>query len=318
MKQISILAVAAIFAATLAMAQTPPTPPVPPVPPVAPMPHMPAMHGGYLGIGVQEIDASRAKELKLAEERGVEVTAVVENSPAAKAGLKEHDAVLQYNGECVEGVEQFVRMVRETPPGRQAKLLISRGGADQTIAVTLAKRDFPGEMHRFGRQMGLQMERQFGPGSKFQRDMEKLQEEMESREWPVPHMPEGPMGWKSTMSGIEAEPLSGQLAGFFGVKQGVLVRAVTKGSAAEKAGIQAGDVITKVGATDVARPREVFRLMRQAEPGATVPVTVFRNKRQLTLNITPEQKPSGFPGMGRTHRQPLPGHNFLPGRLVTM
>lgn len=314
MKQISIFVVSAIFAATLAVAQTPPTPPVPPAPPVPAMNWHDWGRGSYLGIGVQEIDAARAKGLKLPEERGVEVTAVVEDSPAAKAGLKEHDAVLQYNGERVEGVEQFVRMVRETPPGRQVKLLIRRGGADQTIAVTLAKRDFPREMQRLGEQMG----RQFGPGSKFQRDMEKLQEELGSRDWQIPDMPEGPMGWKSTTSGIEAEALSGQLAGFFGVKQGVLVRTVAEGSAAEKAGIQAGDVITKVGATDVTRPNEVFRLIRHTEPGKTVPVTVFRNKQQLTLSVTPEQKPAGSPGPGRIHRQPLPGHGFLSGRLVTM
>jgi serine protease Do len=317
MKQISIFVVLAIFAAAPAMAQTPPTPPVPPdalTPPVPPMNWNDWGKGSYLGIGVQEIDAARAKDLKLPEESGVEVTAVVEDSPAAKAGLKEHDAVLQFNGERVAGVEQFVRMVRQTPPGRQVKLLIRRGGADQTIAVTLAKRDFPREMQRFGEQMG----RQFGPGSKFQRDMEKLQEELGSHDWQIPDMPEGPMGWRSTTSGIEAESLSGQLAGFFGVKQGVLVRAVTKGSAAEKAGIQAGDVITKVGATDVTRPNEVSRLIRQTESGGTVPVTVFRNKQQLTLSVTPGPKPARSRGTGHIHRQPLQRHDFVPGRLVTM
>jgi serine protease Do len=314
MKQILILVVLAIFAATLATAQTPPIPPVPPVPPVPPMNWNDWGKGSYLGVGVQEIDAAQAKDLKLPEERGVEVTAVVEDSPAAKAGLKEHDVVLQYNGERVEGVEQFVRMVRETPPGRQVKLLVSRDGADQTIAVTLAKRDFQHEMQRFGEQMG----HQFGPGSKFQRDMEKLREDLGSRDWHFPDMPEGPLGWRSTTFGIEAESLSGQLAGFFGVKQGVLVRAVTKGSAAEKAGIQAGDVVTKVGATEVSRPNEISRLIRQTESGKTVPVTVFRNKQQLTLAVTPEPRPASSRGTGRIRTQPLLKHEFFPGRLVVM
>src|ERR1700760_2549139 len=54
--------------------------------------------GSYLGIGIQEITAERAKALKLREEAGVEVTRVAPDSPAEKAGLKEGDVVLQYNG----------------------------------------------------------------------------------------------------------------------------------------------------------------------------------------------------------------------------
>src|SRR6185295_11870051 len=62
----------------------------------------------YLGVGVVEIDsAERAKALHLKDEQGVEVRCVDPNSPAAKAGLKEGDVVLEYNGQRVEGGEQF-------------------------------------------------------------------------------------------------------------------------------------------------------------------------------------------------------------------
>ena len=76
----------------------------------------------FLGIGVKEILADRAKELKLKEEAGVEVTRVEEGSPAEQAGLKVGDAVLEYQGNRVEGAEQFVRLVRETPAGRQVRV----------------------------------------------------------------------------------------------------------------------------------------------------------------------------------------------------
>src|SRR5512139_2437444 len=62
----------------------------------------------YLGVGVAEINADRAKALKLKEERGVEITRVEDDSPAAKAGLKVGDVVLEYNGQRLEGTEQFV------------------------------------------------------------------------------------------------------------------------------------------------------------------------------------------------------------------
>ena len=54
-------------------------------------------------MGIQEIDSNRAKELKLPEEAGVEVTRIAPNSPAEKAGIKTGDVVTQYNGQRVEG-----------------------------------------------------------------------------------------------------------------------------------------------------------------------------------------------------------------------
>ena len=54
------------------------------------------------------------------------------------------------------------------------------------------------------------------------------------------------MSWRSSIVGIEAESLDSQLAEYFGVKEGVLVRSVVRGSAAEKSGLRAGDVIVKI------------------------------------------------------------------------
>src|ERR1700677_667059 len=100
----------------------------------------PFVGGTYLGVNIAEIEASRAKELKLKEDYGVEITRVEENSPAEKAGVKAGDVVLEYNGQRVEGMEQFGRMVRETPAGREVKLTISREGAPQTLTATLGSR----------------------------------------------------------------------------------------------------------------------------------------------------------------------------------
>ena len=94
----------------------------------------------YLGINVAEVDASRAKELKLKEERGVEIKRVEPGSPAEKAGLKERDVVLEYNGQRVEGTEGFIRMVRETPVGRTARIEISRDGNTQSVTATIGQR----------------------------------------------------------------------------------------------------------------------------------------------------------------------------------
>ena len=61
------------------------------------------------------------------------------------------------------------------------------------------------------------------------------------------------MSWRSSVAGIEAESLDSQLAEYFGVKEGVLVRSVVRGSAAEKSGLRAGDVIVKVDDTRISK-----------------------------------------------------------------
>lgn len=268
----------------LAALQAPPAHPLPPGAPAPPAPplerHFEAFQafaggGSYLGVGFREIDSERAKALKLSDEHGVEITAVTEGSPAEKAGIKVGDVVLEYNGHRVEGTEQLMRLVRETPPGRQVKLLISRNGATQTITATIGERKGPG----------------FYLDPKWQKDMGKLQDELRNLKFRIemPDIPRAMMSWRSAMLGVEAEALSSQLAEFFGVKEGVLVRSVNKGSAAEKAGIKAGDVIVKVDTEKVSSPSEVTSAIRSVRSKKTFPVTVVRNRQETTLSVTLEE-----------------------------
>ena len=233
---------------------------------------MPSFPGAssYLGVGVAEVDDQRAKELKLKEERGVEIRKVEEGSPAGKAGLKEHDVVLEYNGQPVEGIESFIRMVRETPVGRTAKMLISRDGATQTITARVGQRKDAGHTFTFTVP-------------------------------PIPPIPPMPpidvprplMATRTTRIGVETESLSGQLSEFFGVKDGVLVRAVDKDSPAEKAGLKAGDVIVKVDDEKVSRPNEVSEALRSAWEKKSIPVLVVRNKKEVTLNLELPERSGG-------------------------
>jgi len=223
------------------------------------------LHSGgttYLGVNLAEVNADRARELKLKEPYGVEITRVEEGSPAEKAGLKSGDVVLEYNGQRVEGMEQFGRLVHETPAGREAKLLISRAGVTQSMSATL------------GTRKGKTLTGNF-PGIAI----------------PEIHLPDIPQiftAWRSPMLGVEAESLGSQLAAYFGVKDGVLVRAVIKDSAAEKAGIKAGDVITKIDATSVTTPSEVSGAVRSASAKKTFPVELVREHKDMTINVNIE------------------------------
>src|SRR5215469_9815198 len=61
----------------------------------------------YLGVDIRDVTPERASALKLKEERGVEITMVDADAPAGKAGLREHDVILAFNGTAVEGEEQL-------------------------------------------------------------------------------------------------------------------------------------------------------------------------------------------------------------------
>ncbi len=241
--------------------------------------------GSYIGVNLAEIDNERAKALKLSDVHGVEITRVEENSPAAKAGLKVGDVVLEYNGQRVEGMEQFGRFVRETPAGREVKLVLSRGGNVQTVPVTVGTRK---DMLRSGVYTF--------PGF----DMKDF-----SVNIPEIHIPDFPRSFSSSQSGmlgVEAESLNSQLAEVFGVKEGVLVRWVAKDSAAEKAGIHAGDVLTKVDGESISDPTEMARAIRSARAKKTFDVQLVRERREMTVNVTIERAEAPAPARTRVVR----------------
>lgn len=237
-----------------------------PDPPPEPRPLIVAgASGSYLGVGVVEITPERARTLNLKDEHGVEITRVEEDSPASKSGLKAGDVVLEYNGQRVEGVDQFMRLVRETPPGREVKLALNRGGSLQQLSVrTIARKAWL--------------------SSKFGEHAVELPR-IEVPDIRIPDVPRAFMSWRSSFLGIEGESLDSQLAEFFGVREGVLVRSVVKGSAAEKAGLRAGDVIVRVDDTKVATPREISTAVRSARSRKSVTVTAVRERRETAFNL---------------------------------
>jgi len=93
----------------------------------------------------------------------------------------------------------------------------------------------------------------------------------------------------SAMVGFEGEALNPQLAEYFGVKEGVLVRAVTSNSTAEKAGFKAGDVIIKIDNEKVTTPKEISSILQSARAKKTLPVTVMRRQKEVVLNVMLEE-----------------------------
>lgn len=226
----------------------------------------------WLGVVLTDIDSEKAKELKLASENGVLVKIVSEDSPAAKAGLMKDDVIVEFAGEKVRSAAQLSRLVRETPSGRSASLVVNRAGKTQTLTAKL-ETQHAGPMPMAGATL---------PPEDFT--------------IPVPPMPPGagrkfnvfiPRGARLGISGDDLTP---QLAEFFGVKQGkgVLVREVIVGTAAEKAGLKAGDVIVAVDGQEVESVGKLRRALAEGKTEAEkrkATINIVRDKREQTLTV---------------------------------
>jgi len=226
---------------------------------------------GWLGVQIADVDAENVKELKLPAERGVLITEVEADSPAAKAGLKANDVVTEYNGQRIESATQFRRMVRESLAGRAVQLTVWRDGRAQPLAVTLGNsRDRVASIFTFA-----------GPRSTFNFDGDMFRFDT----------PSFFVSSRSPLLGISAEDIKGQLGAYFGAPggEGILVREVNAGSPAEKAGMKAGDVITKFNDERVKSLNELREKLRAKREQKTVSIGVLRKGAEVALHVEIEQ-----------------------------
>jgi S1-C subfamily serine protease len=225
---------------------------------------------GYLGVGTRDVDNDSVARLKLKEARGAEVVTVDHDAPAAKAGLRMHDVIVQMNNQPVEGEAQLGRMLREVPPGRAITLLVSRDGQQQSFTITLVDRSTL-EADAWSQHIPVEPD------------------EDDSLTLPAPRSGFGSgflssLGMNPSYTGLEVDMLGPQLADYFGVHdgQGLLVKRVDDNSPGSAAGLRAGDVITKVNGRIVATPSQWFRTIH-ANRGKQVELTVMRDHKENTV-----------------------------------
>ncbi len=94
---------------------------------------------GYLGVSIQPLTPDLAEEFGLKNGSGALVAAVSPGTPAEKAGLKEGDVVVEFEGKKVEDSRQLRLMVAQTPPGAQVRFKVMREGKERQVSATLAE-----------------------------------------------------------------------------------------------------------------------------------------------------------------------------------
>jgi serine protease Do len=241
--------------------------------------------GGYLGVQTVDVTKDNFSKFGLREVRGVAVEKVVENSPAAQAGLQDNDVIVRFNGEEITSVRKLTRLISEVAPDHRARITVLRGGSEREVTATL------------GRRQGTAL-----TSGTFRTTVPAV-----PRAPSVPRVYAPPGGTVVTPEvyrdffslpgrqiGVGVSTLTKQLGDHFGVAdgKGLLINNVRENSAAAKAGLRAGDVIVEVEGKAVGTMGELTRAINEKKEG-DVSLTIIRNRNRQTIRVTPERAAEG-------------------------
>jgi len=193
---------------------------------------------GFLGVEIQEVDEENAKVAGVEEGEGAWVASVLQDTPAAKAGLKAGDVILKVGGAAVHDPDDVIRVVQSTPVGDKVALTVFRAKKTEEMKVEVARRPVPETLR-------AERRKEAEPGA-------------------------------ATWRGLRVEPLTKDLRSQSNLppeQEGVFVREVRDGSAAAQAGIQPGMVIDQVADKKVASVKD-FKAAAPAASEAAVAVRV--------------------------------------------
>jgi serine protease Do len=207
-----------------------------------------AVARGWLGIAMQPMTPTLAKAVGLPNSDGVLVNSVEQGSPAARSDLKQGDVITAYDGKPIRTPRDLAMAVANTPDGRSANLTVWRDSHAHPVAVTIANQN-----------------------------QQKEASAADSSAAP------GPVG----MSLQSLTPDARDQLGLAPTVNGVVVANVTDGSRADESGLQAGDVIERVGGQPVSTPQQVAAAIKTAEQQKkdAIPLLVSRGGQASYLGL---------------------------------
>ena len=252
--------------------------------------HPGAQHAqGYLGIEFHDLTDEQANALHLrGTQRGAEVVMVDHDGPAGKAGLRAHDIIVALNGQAVDNAVTLRRLIHDAGAGVSIGLQILRSGHTLALNARLANRE---EVERDAMQrltMG-----DFGPAEPPASAAQNFAS-MPPNSQATPSRTQqflSAMMRTGPFTGLSMETMTPQLAGFFGVASdvGLLVNTVMPNSPAAAAGIHAGDILLRADNVPLHSTSDWTRHLRSSK-GHAVVVAILRDRRELTLMLTPDLK----------------------------
>lgn len=200
---------------------------------------------GFLGVMPQDLDKNLAEHFGLDEISGTLISQVVEDSPAEKGGFQQEDVVLKVDGKKVNNANHFRNLVALLRPGKTVEFEVMRDKKPETLKVKIGIRD------------------------------DSL-----------------PAGFKDS-EGSDRKPLLGLKLENIGeehirtyglqVESGVVITNVKINSEADRAGLQKGDVILRIGKTDIKNTADVSKAVKKVKD--QVLVYIDRNGQPLFKSL---------------------------------
>ena len=204
----------------------------------------------WIGVTLAELTPELAEGFGIKGSQGVVVQGVLDGQPAARAGLKRNDVIVELNGAPVADMQKFRLRVADMPVGSRIRLVVLREGRRLPITLTLVERTDAA--------VALSQ-------------------------------PSGGVETAPAPGGLRVRDLSPEEKTGASVQSGVIVTEVEEGSAAQEAGLLPGDLIEEVGGKPVASAAAFAKALRDARAAskahATLLVTTDGNTRYVPLGL---------------------------------
>ena len=215
---------------------------------------------GWMGVAIQELTPALAKSFHLPEGRrgGVLISEVREQGPAANAGIQRGDVILSYGGEEVKDVNHLRNIVARTKVGKEVNITVLRDGAEKQLFIKLGERPSDEVLARRG-----------APG--------------------IP--PSAIQPPDNVLGGVIVEALTDEKRKQLNLSpqlEGVVVSKVESGSAAQTAGVRAGDVIQEISRQAIKNMEDYQEIANQIPKGEMVVLLLNRRGNNLFIAVNPE------------------------------
>lgn len=201
----------------------------------------------YLGVMLQDIDRNLAEAYKLPKPEGSLVTQIVANSPAAKAGLREGDVILKYNGTPISRTGDLLNFLNRTTPNQTIQLEVLRDDRVRSVSATLtvAPDDTPAKQ-----QSSTANNNKRGP-----------------------------------VLGVSLRDLNPAEARSLGVKGGVFIQDVVRGGLAAQSRILPGDIVTSVNGKAIMNSNDFVEAVAGLKTNTVARVGIIRDRSNAIIGL---------------------------------
>jgi C-terminal processing protease CtpA/Prc len=245
------------------------------------------------GLGVQIDNAS--------DKAGVRVMQVSPGGPAAEAGLRDGDVIISLDGKSFAGnssaAPALVEQMRAVKPDQKVKVRVIRDGKNKDFVVVARPMNFDRQVFTMRTpEMGGHMVGGFGNMG------------------PMPMVRHFGGFLAGEFGGMELASLTPKLGAYFGTGEGVLVVQAPEKNDVFK--LEDGDVIQSIDGRKPDDGAHAMRILRSYRSGEKVNLSVLRQRKPLTLDITMPERPA-FGGGNFHFESPMPPMPAMPAMPAT-